>query len=73
MTPAAFAAWVLLHLDRDTWLSQLTLSRRLAGIHGHGFTAAGLLGALQRAQWVEAHPTMPGIWCLPNKCWLPKK
>ena len=73
MTPAAFATWVLKNLDCDTWFSALTLRRRLAGLHGHRFTALGLLGALERAGWVEAHPTMPGIYCLPQRCWLPRK
>ena len=73
MTPAAFAAWVLRHLDTDVWMSQLTLQRRLAGVHGHRVTAAGLLAARQRARWVEAHPTMPGIWILHSKCWLSEK
>lgn len=72
MSPSAFSSWVLHHLDTDTWLSLLTLERRLAGIHGHRFTAQGLLGALKRAGWVERHPTMPGIYCLPARCWLPK-
>ena len=73
MSPSAFAQWCLKNLDLDVWMSQLTLSRRLAGIHGHAFTAAGLLGALQRAGWVEAHPTMPGIYALNSKCWMPKQ
>lgn len=73
MTSAAFATWVLRHLDTDTWMSELTLQRRLAGIQGHAFTAAGLLGALVRAGWVEEHPTMPGLYCIAQRCWLPKK
>ena len=74
LTPAAFSNWCLRNLDCDTWFSQLTLGRKLAGVtDGTAFTAAGLLGALKRAGWVERHPTMPGIYCLPQKCWLPKK
>ncbi len=73
MTPAALANWVLQHLPTDTWLNALTLQRRLAGIRGHRFTALGLLGALERAGWVEAHPTMPGIYALNSKCWIKTK
>ena len=73
MTPASFANWVMLHLPTDTWLSALTLNRRLAGINGHCFTALGLLGAMERAGWLEKHPTMPGIYALNSRCWLPRK
>ena len=73
LTPAAFATWVLKHIEADTWLSVLTLQRRLAGINGHRFTAAGLLGALKRAGWVEQHPTMPGIYAISSRCWLSEK
>ena len=73
LTPAAFAAWCLRHLDLDTWLSESTLQRRLAGISGHAFTAAGLLAALGRAGWVEQHPRDADSYCLSSRCWLPNK
>ena len=72
MTPAAFATWILLHIDRDTWFTAATLQRRLAGINGQQFTASRLLMALLKAGWTEAHPSQPDCYNLPAQCWLPK-
>ncbi|MBF9140814.1 hypothetical protein [Hymenobacter properus] len=72
MTPAQLASWLLAHLDTDVWLTEATLSRRLAGIQHHHFTAPGLLGAVKRAGWVEQHPAYADTFCIASRCWLPK-
>jgi hypothetical protein len=73
MTASEFADFVLKNLDLDTWLTESTLARRLAGIHGQQLTAARLLLALHNAGWVSAHPLYPGEFVLASKCWLAEK
>lgn len=73
LTPAAFAAWCWKHIELDTWLTEATLARRLAGVGNCPFTATGLLGALLRAGWLTPHPTYPDTYCLASVCWLSER
>lgn len=73
LTPAAFAQWCLKHIDQDVWLTEATLSRRLAGVGNCPFTAPGLFGALVRAGWLRPHPTYPGEYIMDSQQWLSEK
>jgi hypothetical protein len=73
LTPAAFAQWVLRHIDQDVWFTEATLGRRLAGVGNCPFTAPGLFGALVRAGWLTQHPTYPQEYMLSSSCWLSEK
>ncbi|TVT43095.1 hypothetical protein FNT36_03110 [Hymenobacter setariae] len=73
LTPAAFAAWVLKHIDQDVWLTEATLARRLAGVGNCPFTAPGLFGALVRAGWLTQHPKYPQEYIMASVCWLSEK
>lgn len=73
LTPAAFATWVLKHIDQDVWLTEATLARRLAGVGNCPFTAPGLFGALVRAGWLTQHPIYPAEYMLSSACWLSEK
>jgi hypothetical protein len=71
LTPAAFAQWVLRHIDQDVWFTEATLGRRLAGVGNCPFMAPGLFGALVRAGWLTQHPAHEGTYCLASTCWWP--
>jgi hypothetical protein len=73
LTPAAFATWVLKHIEQDIWLTENTLARRLAGVGNCPFTAPGLFGALVRAGWLTQHPNYPAEYIMLSSCWLSEK